>query len=99
MKCPHCYSEAPVAISPELVCCTHLMCQWCVGYATTMMTVQKLISLLKKMPPRAVVIWRDHDQAVDEVGGWVGYVFEGGHELRTARAEDLGGRRVVVLQQ
>lgn len=63
-----------------------------------MMTVQKLISKLRKMPPRAVVCWQDHDQSEAELNNYVGYVAEGEQSLRDALKGDLQGRRVVVLR-
>jgi hypothetical protein len=35
------------------------------------MTVRMLISKLKKMPPTAHVVWRDHDQSEHEINGYV----------------------------
>jgi len=34
------------------------------------MSVRKLISLLKKMPPDAKIAVRDHDQSDGEINGW-----------------------------
>ncbi|MEQ9844578.1 hypothetical protein [Pectobacterium brasiliense] len=38
------------------------------------MTVRQLIKELKKMPPDAVLVWRDHDQDEDEFNNFVGNV-------------------------
>ena len=46
------------------------------------MTVQKLISLLKKMPPRAKVAWQDHDHSAEEMNASVGCVWEASPELK-----------------
>lgn len=62
------------------------------------MTVRMLISKLKKMPPTAVVCWRDHDQGEDELNGWLRCVDEaeeGLLERRKAAGEDY--RKIVVL--
>lgn len=58
------------------------------------MTVRKLISLLKKMPPTAVVAWQDHDQSEDELNGYVRTVEEAADAmyLRPDRP-----RQIVVL--
>ena len=46
------------------------------------MTVQKLISELKKMPQRAIVGWQDHDHASDELNAVVNSVWEVDHALK-----------------
>jgi hypothetical protein len=64
------------------------------------MTVQKLISELRKHPQRALVAWRDHDQSSDEVNGFVHGVHDGEPELLAAYPEMLEGRRckkIVVI--
>lgn len=38
------------------------------------MTVKQLIKELKKMPPEAVVIIKDHDHGEGELNGYVHYV-------------------------
>ena len=37
------------------------------------LTVRQLISKLRKMPPEAVVVWQDHDQAEGEYNDFVGH--------------------------
>ena len=50
-----------------------------------MMTVQKLIAMLKKMPPRAIVAWADHDHSDQEFNGFVGQVCEASDYLKKQR--------------
>jgi type IV secretory pathway TrbF-like protein len=38
------------------------------------LTVRQLISKLRKMPPEAIVVWQDHDQAEGEYNDFVGNV-------------------------
>ncbi len=40
------------------------------------MKVKELIKQLKKYPPDAEVVWRDHDQSEGEFNGHVNYVRE-----------------------
>lgn len=65
------------------------------------LTVRKLISLLKKMPPTAVVAWRDHDQSEDEINGWARCVEEADEALYASRAEQAdwipAGKKIVVI--
>lgn len=50
-----------------------------------MITVRKLINQLKKMPPTAVVAWRDHDQNESELNGFLRVVEEATDDLYEAR--------------
>jgi hypothetical protein len=50
-----------------------------------MITVQKLIAKLKKMPPRAIVAWADHDHNDNEINGFVGQVLEASEYLKKER--------------
>lgn len=50
------------------------------------MTVRMLISKLKKMPPTAHVVWRDHDQEEDEMNAWLAHVEEAPEALYNARS-------------
>lgn len=45
------------------------------------MTVKQLIAKLRKLDPNALVVWRDHDQSVDECNGYVNRVKEAEDEL------------------
>ncbi len=38
------------------------------------LTTKQLIAQLRKMPPDAIVVWRDHDQSRDEYNDRVGNV-------------------------
>lgn len=69
-------------------------------------TVRKLISMLKKMPPTAHVVWRDHDQSEDELNGFLNNVEEAPDALYEARSRVNGReenwghdpkRKIVVL--
>jgi hypothetical protein len=60
------------------------------------MTVQKLIFWLRKMPPQAIVVWRDHDMNVDEINGYVTFVREAEPELE-AELERRHGRKLGVV--
>ena len=70
------------------------------------MTVRMLISKLKKMPPTAHVVWRDHDQSSDELNGFLRCVEEATDDLYEARSRVNGReenwnhdpkRKIVVL--
>ena len=68
------------------------------GICEMAMTVRMLISKLKKMPPTAHVVWRDHDQSEDEMNGWVGCVEEAPDALMERRKEAGDeARKIVVL--
>jgi hypothetical protein len=45
------------------------------------LTVRQLIAKLKKLDPEAVLAWRDHDQSVNEINGFVRTVGHAESEL------------------
>ena len=71
-----------------------------------MITVQRLISMLKKMPPRALVVLQSHDHGEYEVDGWAGYAYEPQRdeflEARRREGEDINeykrGQRFVAIR-
>lgn len=60
------------------------------------LTVKQLINKLKKMPPDAVVIWKDHDHGEGEVGGIVGLVYDASDEF--IESDQFDGRSVVAME-
>lgn len=40
------------------------------------LTVKRLISQLRKMPPDAVVVWQDHDHSANEFNNFVREVYD-----------------------
>ena len=63
-------------------------------------TVKKLIKLLEKQDPNALVAWRDHDQGYDEMNGFVNDVGAAEQALlnnRTTELEHYGKKAIVVL--
>lgn len=61
-----------------------------------MITVRQLIAKLKKLPPGAIVVTRDHDQSADEMNMYVRTVLEAKEALLNARPE-LAGEKAVVI--
>ena len=66
------------------------------------LTVKQFIARLKKLDPNAVIAWRDHDQSVNEINGFVRTVAEAESELLADPyvAEVLakyGNQNIVVL--
>ncbi|MDV2903103.1 hypothetical protein R0H17_15800 [Phytobacter diazotrophicus] len=47
------------------------------------LTVKQLIKELKKMPPEALVVWKDHDHSEGEFNNHVGFVDDVSEEFST----------------
>jgi len=66
-----------------------------------MLTVKALIAKLKKMPPEAIVIWRDHDNGFGDMNGYVNYVAECDEEFIEERINrgdtSVRGKRMVEM--
>lgn len=59
-------------------------------------TVKQLINQLRKMPPDAVVIWKDHDHSEGEFNNFVTYVYDASAEF--SGRDEFGGREVVAME-
>ncbi|EHJ1003045.1 hypothetical protein J9015_003286 [Salmonella enterica] len=60
------------------------------------LTVQQLINQLRKMPPDALVIWKDHDHGAGEFNNYVGNVYDAHDEF--VDRDEFDGREVVALE-
>lgn len=49
----------------------------------SILTVKKLITQLRKMPPDALVVWKDHDNSPDEFNNYVRFVSDVTDDLST----------------
>lgn len=59
-------------------------------------TVKQLINKLRKMPPDAVVIWKDHDHGEGEFNNIVSYVYDATDEF--VDSDRFDGRSVVAME-
>ncbi|MHA9057248.1 hypothetical protein ACYBCP_21835 [Klebsiella pneumoniae] len=59
-------------------------------------TVKQLINKLRKMPPDAVVIWKDHDHGEGEFNNFVSYVYGASHEF--VESDQFDGRSVIAME-
>ncbi|ECA8972948.1 hypothetical protein ETB55_21935 [Salmonella enterica subsp. enterica serovar Omuna] len=59
------------------------------------MTVKQLISSLRKLPPNAYVVWRDHDNDMDDFNDFVRCAIDGSEDLR--EHESISGHSVVII--
>ncbi|EAA1528599.1 hypothetical protein DL097_23460 [Salmonella enterica subsp. enterica] len=61
----------------------------------TQLTVRQLINQLK-MPPDALVIWKDHDHGAGEFNNHVGNVYDAYDEF--VDSDEFDGREVVAME-
>ncbi|MBK4129469.1 hypothetical protein [Klebsiella michiganensis] len=60
------------------------------------LTVKQLINKLRKMPPDAIVIWKDHDQGEGEFNNSVGNVYDASDEF--SGRDDFDNLTVVAME-